>query len=85
MPSDPPSPTHTPHPSPHRVQTTPAASTPLPALSPAQAIAQAWHRESAEAQQRWRMADKRAKEQYVNPTRWDTAFRSEKKKYGAKM
>ena len=65
--------------------TTPAASTPRAALNPAQAIAQAWLRESPEAQQQWRRADVRAKEQYLNPIRWDAAFRPEKKKYGAKM
>ncbi len=92
MPSDPPSPTQAQRPSPHRTQST---TSPLRAqnttvsrsvsLSPAQAIAQAWMRESAESQQQWRMADLRVKEQYLNPIRWDTGFRPEKKRNGAKM
>ena len=53
-------------------------------LTPAQAIAQAWMRESPEAQAAWRLADARAKEQYMNPVRWNTG-RPEKKRNGAKM
>ncbi|EJF65032.1 hypothetical protein DICSQDRAFT_98495 [Dichomitus squalens LYAD-421 SS1] len=99
MPSDPPSPTTKPLPHPHahtlstqrptplRAQTTPAtqSSAPRAALTPAQAIAQAWMRESAEAQAQWRMADVRAKEQYMNPVRWNTGRPEKKKRNGAKM
>ena len=92
MPSDPPSPTHAQRPSPHRAQSTTSPvrvqNSAVPrtvSLSPAQAIAQAWLRESAESQQQWRVADLRVKQQYLNPIRWDTGFRSEKRKNGAKM
>ena len=59
-------------------------SAPRATLTPAQAIAQAWMRESPEAQAAWRLADARAKEQYMNPVRWNTG-RPEKKRNGAKM
>ncbi|KAH9929565.1 uncharacterized protein BXZ73DRAFT_102094 [Epithele typhae] len=84
MPSDPPSPTHAPRSGPHRTPTTP--TTPRPALSPAQAIAQAWLRESAESQHQWRMADIRAKQKYLDPVRWSVAGPlPRKKREGAKM
>ena len=83
MPSDPPSPTHPHRPNPPRVHT--ASSAPRTALSPAQAIAQAWLRESAEAQHQWRMADVRAKEKYLDPVRWNAGASPGKKRGGAKM
>ncbi|KAM5531633.1 hypothetical protein V8D89_014685 [Ganoderma adspersum] len=95
MPSDPPSPTTLPHPHPHTLTQRPSpprtqtptltpCTAPRSPLSPAQAIAQAWMRESPEAQAQWRKADVRAKEQYTNPIRWNTG-RPEKKRLGAKM
>ncbi|KAI0663365.1 hypothetical protein C8Q70DRAFT_1042134 [Cubamyces menziesii] len=82
MPSDPPTPTRPQRPTPTRTQTTTAARS---ALTPAQAIAQAWMRESSEAQQKWRVADALAKEKYVNPIRWSTAGRSPERKAKGKL
>ncbi|KAI0759862.1 hypothetical protein BD413DRAFT_268594 [Trametes elegans] len=82
MPSDPPSPARPQRPTTPRTQTSPAPPSPL---TPAQAIAQAWMRESPEAQQRWRRADEEAKERYHNPIRWNTAGRSPGRKTGGKL
>ncbi|PCH36023.1 hypothetical protein WOLCODRAFT_28303 [Wolfiporia cocos MD-104 SS10] len=57
------------------------ASRPMQNMSPAQAIAEAWKRETPESQRQWRMADVRAREQYVSPPRWTVA----KKAVVAKM
>ncbi|KAF9023948.1 hypothetical protein BDZ89DRAFT_1069483 [Hymenopellis radicata] len=40
---------------------------PSPKLSPAQAISEAWKRESAESKERWRRLQEEAKRQYTNP------------------
>ncbi|KAL7281497.1 hypothetical protein ACG7TL_004812 [Trametes sanguinea] len=81
MPSDPPSPARPQRPTHPRTQTTTARS----ALTPAQAIAQAWMRESPESQQKWRKADALAKEKYMNPIRWNTAGRSPERKDKGKL
>ena len=39
-------------------------------LSPAQAIAEAWQRESDDSKKRWRAADARMREQYYAPPPW---------------
>ncbi|KAI0684944.1 hypothetical protein BC835DRAFT_579808 [Cytidiella melzeri] len=39
-------------------------------MSPAQKIAEAWARESAESQNRWKAADARTKEKYYAPQPW---------------
>ncbi|KAI0929865.1 hypothetical protein AcV5_006716 [Taiwanofungus camphoratus] len=56
---------------PHRPITHRASQPPqnMP-LTPAQAIAEAWKRESPETQKQWRMADVKAREQYLSPQRW---------------
>ncbi|KAI9067341.1 hypothetical protein FKP32DRAFT_1588699 [Trametes sanguinea] len=82
MPSDPPSPARPQRPTHPRTQTT---TTPRSALTPAQAIAQAWMRESPEAQQKWRKADALAKEKYMNPVRWNTAGQSPERKDKGKL
>ncbi|EIW62787.1 uncharacterized protein TRAVEDRAFT_112771 [Trametes versicolor FP-101664 SS1] len=77
--SDPPSParpqrptaSRTPRPTTPRTQTPPRGSP----LTPAQAIAQAWMRESPESKQKWRAADAQARDSYTNPTRWNTGRR----------
>lgn len=38
--------------------------------SPADAIAEAWKKETPESQQYWRLADIRAKEKYLSPPVW---------------
>ncbi|KAF8893511.1 hypothetical protein BD779DRAFT_1506658 [Infundibulicybe gibba] len=42
-----------------------------PKLSPAQAIAEAWKRESVETQQRWRNLDANVRSRYTAPRRKD--------------
>ncbi|KAI0368307.1 hypothetical protein BV20DRAFT_969352 [Pilatotrama ljubarskyi] len=81
MPSDPPSPARPQRPTTQRTQTTPTRS----AVTPAQAIAQAWMRESPEAQRKWRMADALAKEKYLNPLRWHAAGGSPERKTKGKL
>ncbi|KAI0823416.1 hypothetical protein BC628DRAFT_535227 [Trametes gibbosa] len=82
MPSDPPSPARPPkRPTAQRTQT-PQRS----ALTPAQAIAQAWMRESPESQKKWRAADAQAKDRYTDPLRpWNTAGRSPERKAKGKL
>ncbi|KZT71733.1 hypothetical protein DAEQUDRAFT_763576 [Daedalea quercina L-15889] len=55
-----------------RQSNTSSAATPCRYLTPAQAIAEAWRRETPEAQRQWRLADLRAKQQYLSPTNWTT-------------
>ncbi|EGO00386.1 hypothetical protein SERLA73DRAFT_89355 [Serpula lacrymans var. lacrymans S7.3] len=40
---------------------------PSPSLSPAQAIAEAWQRESSQSQELWRQADSKVRELYSAP------------------
>ena len=49
---------------------------PLAGLSPAQAIAEAWQRESDDSKKRWRAADARMREQYYAPHPWTPAGRA---------
>ncbi|KAI0798542.1 hypothetical protein BC629DRAFT_1285756 [Irpex lacteus] len=42
-------------------------------MSPAEAIADAWARESAESQKRWRAADARTKEKFYAPQPWQSS------------
>ncbi|KAI0733038.1 hypothetical protein C8Q72DRAFT_38567 [Fomitopsis betulina] len=50
----------------------PSSPTPYRYLDPAQAIAEAWKRETPESQRQWRLADLRAKQQYLSPPLWTT-------------
>ncbi|KAF9000581.1 hypothetical protein BDZ89DRAFT_1082244 [Hymenopellis radicata] len=52
---------------PKRENETPPSPKPSPKLSPAQAISEAWKRESAESKERWRRLQEEAKRQYTNP------------------
>ncbi|EKM54744.1 uncharacterized protein PHACADRAFT_258786 [Phanerochaete carnosa HHB-10118-sp] len=51
-------------------------------MSPAEAIAQAWQRESEESKRHWRAADARTKERYYAPHPWSSTGR---KTVGTKM
>ncbi|KAH9932438.1 uncharacterized protein B0H18DRAFT_859876, partial [Fomitopsis serialis] len=55
-----------------RQTTNSSPATPCRYLTPAQAIAEAWKRETPESQRQWRLADLRAKQQYISPARWST-------------
>ncbi|KZT10915.1 uncharacterized protein LAESUDRAFT_643347 [Laetiporus sulphureus 93-53] len=59
------------------------ATRPNDHLTPGQAISEAWKRESPESQAQWRLADARARQQYLAPPRWIQS--PGKKANGAKM
>ncbi|GJE92789.1 hypothetical protein PsYK624_089460 [Phanerochaete sordida] len=59
-----------------------AAARRPPHMSPAEAIAQAWQRESEESKKHWKGADARAKERWYASSPWSSAGR---KTIGTKM
>ncbi|KAH9858902.1 hypothetical protein C2E23DRAFT_880316 [Lenzites betulinus] len=81
MPSDPPSPARPQRPTAQRTQTPPRS-----ALTPAQAIAQAWMRESSESKKKWRAADAHARDRYTDPVRpWNAGAGSPERKAKGKL